>query len=554
MKKAYLTSIFAVLFLLLLATTAHAVVITDCQNISASGVYTLSANVAGNNFWEDTDVYGAPNTQCLRVTANDVELNGNGFTLQTSASDGIEVVGGLTNISIHDIKVFTDSGGQAPLLSDSEITVRNTVLNGSTSSWILTQRGSTASFVNVYGESTLGLEIDSSPVITGNNVTFIASGAAVLENQGDPGDTVSFNGSFIKGTFQYDGSQGASLTITNTTLNGSFSSSNDITNGALLHNTYVNPTNTGFSQTCVNVSGICSTPYDLSVEAAGSTLTDSQAIALTPGNVAPTLNTVTLTATANNQTLIASANASDLDNNTITYFWRLFRNNTLISSGSNGTFTQGVLRNFNNYSTSSVDGTYIVEVFASDGSLNSSRTNSSAVTVTFPGVLNTAPTLITVTLAATSNNQTLIANANATDAQNNSLTYFWRLFRNNTLVTSGSNSAFPAGLLRNFHNFSTSSVDGTYIVEVLASDGLLNSSRLNSSGVTVTFPSTPVPPPTPNNNADIDHAIIIWILLTILLILYFTFLAKFINDEKVDHIVIVLAAIIFIISMLTLIF
>lgn len=495
MEKKPLLGIFLLLLVLVIPLTL-AVPITECQNITVSDTYELNADVTGNDFWEDSDVLGQQSTQCIRITVDDVEINGNGFTLDTPASDGIVVIGGVQNILIHNITIFPDSGGNGPLQSDSiDLTVTDTVLDGSTTDTLFLQVGGTSSFDDVSGESgNVGFSISSDATLTGTDLNIIAP--TIIENQGDAGDVIDFDLSYIEGTWQYDGSQGASITITNTTLNGSFTSSNDITNGALVHNTYVNPAGTGFSQTCINTSGICSTPYLLSNEAAGSTLTDSQAVALTAANTAPTLNTVTLSPTANNQTLIASANATDTEGNNVTYFWRLFRNNTLISSGSNGTFPQGVLRNFNNFSTSSVDGTYIVEVFANDGLLNSTRTNSTPVIVTFPGVLNTAPTINTVTLTATANNQTLIASANASDTQGNNVTYFWNLYRNNTNIASGSNGPFTQGVTVNFNNFSTGSMDGTYIVEVRASDGLLNSSPTNSSAVTVTFPGVLNTPPT----------------------------------------------------------
>lgn len=273
---------------------------------------------------------------------------------------------------------------------------------------------------------------------------------------------------------------------------------------------------------------------------------------LTPTNIAPIINAVTMTVTSNNQTLIASANASDPNNNNVSYLWRLYRNNTFLTSGTSSTYTPNTLRNFANFSTGSMDGTYIVEVRANDGSLNSSPTNSSPVTVTFPGVLNTAPTLVTVTLSKTANNQTLISSANATDAQNNSITYFWRLFRNNTLIQSGSNTGFTAGLLRNFHNFSTSSVDGTYIVEAMANDGFLNSSRINSSPVTVTFPSAGPAPPI--DNSDVTHATSMVIILFIILFLYFSFLSARIQERSIDYAVVAIAVIIFLVATLPLLF
>lgn len=552
MNKSFPSGIVAILFLLLLASTAYAVPITDCQNITVSGTYTLAGDTTGNDFWEDTNVFAGTSTQCIRITVDDVEIDGNGFTLQTSASDAIEIVGGFQNISIHDITIFNDAGGNGPILSDSaDLIISNAVLNGSTAGIALAQVGGMVSLLNVYAQSAgSGLSVSTDVTLIAINLTLFSPVA--VENQGDINDNVDIDASYIEGVWQYDGSQGASLTITNTTLNGSFSSSNDITNGALLHNTYVNPSNTGFSQTCINSGGICSTPYDLSTEAAGSTLTDNMAVALTSANTAPTLNAVTLTATTNNQTLIASANASDTENDTMTYFWRLFRNNTLISSGSNGTFPQGFLRNFNNFSANSVDGTYIVEVFANDGSLNSSRTNSTPLTLTFPGVLNTAPTMQSVLVSVTSDNQTFILNLNATDPQNDTVEFYFVTYRNNIAITSGHNVGFyPQGITVNAFNRSASSTNGTYIFQITPGDGTLLGNPLNSSPITVTFASAPPTPPT--GNSDVDHAIVVLITLSIIALLYVLFLQKIVDDKEIDNAFFIVIGIIFVVAMIVII-
>lgn len=312
-------------------------------------------------------------------------------------------------------------------------------------------------------------------------------------DNGDCGSSTNYNANVYNGTGAADDRQYLNTTadvsntgrshvgLTNIALGGSLSSLGLLDWGdSAASNRYIDE---------ARFSNVVRTTAWLNAEF-GQTFTASAETPTVPNN-APLLQTITFTATANNQTLIASANATN--DNPITYFWRLFRNNTLILSGSNGTFTQGVLANFNNFSANSVSGTYIVEVTASDGSLNSSTTNSSSVTVTFP--VNAAPTLQTVLLSVTSNNQTLIASANATDPEGDSITYLWRLFRNNTLFSSGSNGTFPQGILRNFNNYSINTNAGTYIVEVKANDGNLNSTAINSSPVTVTFPSPPVNSP-----------------------------------------------------------
>lgn len=242
-------------------------------------------------------------------------------------------------------------------------------------------------------------------------------------------------------------------------------------------------------------------------------------------NASPILVTVTLTAMSNNQTLIASANATDADNDTITYFWRLFRNNTLVTTGFNGTFTQGILKNFNNFSTNSVDGTYIVEVTANDSLNWSNVINSSGVTVTFPGNAtsnasnNSPPVMVNASLTITSDNTTLLFYANATDNDTSLLTFRTWINITGTISDLGSVANIPQGVFTNYQNY-TVTVSGNYSIIVMATDGFNNSDNASSNTVAVTLP---------------EETMIITFsagsILLILFILSFIFAAIFINKS-----------------------
>lgn len=318
---------------------------------------------------------------------------------------------------------------------------------------------------------------------------------------------------------------------------------------------------------------------------------------LTENSLTPTMNAVTLTSTANNLTLIESASASDGNTGTnLTYFWSLYRNNTLLSSGSNGTFPSGIVSNFNNASTNRVDGTYILQVLASDGGLNSTPLNSSPLTLTFPNTFllrfnatnisngalssfcvmaigtnnftsctgvglittsllgtytfigfnatgfanqtvtgyvfdhnstiqfnfsetNIAPVINTVAMTASTDNLTLLFSANASDPNNDPITFNWVLYKNNINIDSGSDGTFTSGINRQFRNESTSG-NGTYILQVTATDGSLFSAPVNSSAVVITVVPPFVPDDTTSFNAFTGFAIlfiIVFFLLTIIL-------------------------------------
>lgn len=102
---------------------------------------------------------------------------------------------------------------------------------------------------------------------------------------------------------------------------------------------------------------------------------------------------------------------------------------------------------------------------------------------------NVAPILISVNSSVTLDNATFLMFANATDNNSDPITYFYTLFKDNLSFLSGSSGTFTQGKNTNFHN-STLSVNGSYILQVIASDGFLNSTALNATPLNITFSST----------------------------------------------------------------
>lgn len=107
-------------------------------------------------------------------------------------------------------------------------------------------------------------------------------------------------------------------------------------------------------------------------------------LSLSFASAAVTLNTVTFTATGNNETLIGSANATEPAGSNQTFYYKVFLDNALSTSSLVTPNTQNVNKNFVNISTNGVAGTYILQVISGNATANSSAMNSSAVTVSFP--------------------------------------------------------------------------------------------------------------------------------------------------------------------------
>lgn len=101
-----------------------------------------------------------------------------------------------------------------------------------------------------------------------------------------------------------------------------------------------------------------------------------------------------------------------------------------------------------------------------------------------------AVTLNTVTFTANSDNTTLIGSANATEPAGSNMTYYYRVYIDGTFSSGSLVTGNTQNVLRNFANVSTGGVAGTYILQVIAGNATANSSALNSSGVTVSFPAS----------------------------------------------------------------
>ncbi|MBT7022064.1 MAG: hypothetical protein HN967_13090, partial [Candidatus Marinimicrobia bacterium] len=134
------------------------------------------------------------------------------------------------------------------------------------------------------------------------------------------------------------------------------------------------------------------------------------------------------TTTYTNDTLIGYCNATDIDADTIQYYYKWYKDGVLNLSGNDsGGNAQGVETNVNNLSSSSTakEEEWILSCLANDGEYNSSWLNSSTLTI-----LNTAPTtpssvILNDTTLYTDDSVECTASG-STDADSDAITYYYK--------------------------------------------------------------------------------------------------------------------------------
>jgi hypothetical protein len=206
-----------------------------------------------------------------------------------------------------------------------------------------------------------------------------------------------------------------------------------------------------------------------------------------------------------NSTILGYCNATDMNGDNVTYYYKWFKNGALNTSGTSASFTQGLNVNVANISSGlAVGQNWTLECEANDGTFNSSALNSSVLTIS-----NSQPAIQTSTILPNPaySNSTLLGYCNATDIDNDTLTYYYQWFLNGVLNTSESLGNFTQGVEINVANITSGlAVGQNWTLECKAGDETSNSSALNSSTLTISsmFPAIQFVPPTPNDGANVS--------------------------------------------------
>ncbi len=209
-----------------------------------------------------------------------------------------------------------------------------------------------------------------------------------------------------------------------------------------------------------------------------------------------------------NDTLKGYCNASDLEDNNLTYYYLWYKNGSLNLSGKKeGNYSSGAEINVANVSSSitSKEENWTLSCLASDFLENSSWVNSSVLTIS-----NVPPIIIESNILPSIrySSDTLKGYCNATDADGDTLTYYYSWYKNNVLNSSGVTAGGHAsGAEINVANISSSLTTSgeNWILSCLAYDGEDNSSWLNSSVKGIYFPLVPYLNTTSSYNFTTDN-------------------------------------------------
>jgi hypothetical protein len=214
----------------------------------------------------------------------------------------------------------------------------------------------------------------------------------------------------------------------------------------------------------------------------------------TIANLAPNILDIGISPASpvNTSDLVVTETNNDADNDTLTYFYFVYRNNSLFkvfskASGANAANSLFTITAANHSKNVNVT----IQKFVFDGQHNSTATNASVL------ILNSAPSLGAVSISPSSPiiTSTLNASVSSVDDIDEGLsevsTFFWFIYRNNILnrtVATSVNYTTLAGPSVGF----TEGDNWTFSVQ--AFDGQANSSRSNNS---VSFGSVTAPTPPP---------------------------------------------------------
>ncbi|MFA5106576.1 MAG: hypothetical protein WC506_06485 [Candidatus Micrarchaeia archaeon] len=177
-------------------------------------------------------------------------------------------------------------------------------------------------------------------------------------------------------------------------------------------------------------------------------------------------------------TLVGFANATDADNNTLSYYYKWYKNGALFSSGvAAGNYTQGRLVNISSIPNSSLsaDSVWVLEITPFDGLDNGTALNSSPFAIShMPPSIPSLRVLNSTGGTTFRNGSVLVGYANASQADNDTLNYTYKWYRNGVLNSTGSFGPVLQGIEANIGN-STPAVGGDrWKFEVTASNGYSN--------------------------------------------------------------------------------
>ncbi|QSV67157.1 MAG: tandem-95 repeat protein [Aphanizomenon flos-aquae DEX188] len=221
--------------------------------------------------------------------------------------------------------------------------------------------------------------------------------------------------------------------------------------------------------------------YDINVIASDGTLTDTEAVAITVTNVNE-VPVITSAATANfaeNATgTVYTVTATDVDASTI-FTYSLSGTDANLFNINNGAVTFKTAPNFELPSDSGANNVYDINVIASDGALTATK----AVAITVTNV-NEVPVITSAATANFAENATgTVYTVTATDVDASTI-FTYSLSGTDANLFNINNGAVTFKTAPNFELPSDSGANNIYDINVIASDGALNTTK--AVAITVT--------------------------------------------------------------------
>ncbi|HQT45134.1 MAG TPA: hypothetical protein PLO51_04090, partial [Candidatus Micrarchaeota archaeon] len=224
----------------------------------------------------------------------------------------------------------------------------------------------------------------------------------------------------------------------------------------------------------------------------------------TVSNSAPASPSLVFTNATASNSFNVTGNVTDADGGTDIVAANISTDLGACSYLSNSTATTNFQAIFN--CTSITAGTANINVGFTDASGAYASISGSNAYPNSPPVMNTSRILPAIAYTTS----TLQGLANATDADGQNQTYFYTWYKNGIANQSGNATNLTQGIEYNLANFTgTLAVGDNFTFEVYSTDGIANSSKLNSSVVTITNSAPTITVQNTFTNASAGHSMLV---------------------------------------------
>jgi VCBS repeat-containing protein len=416
---------------------------TDTLNVKVSGSVNISgANDPSLSSVENVSLTGSSGADSITLTGGQlnnftaINLGGGTDTINlTSTSSGLN---GLSNSALQGVEVISAAGASSGVNINLSAQSEGFTIVGGSGSDTLTGGSGNDTITGGAGNDTL--------TGGGGADRFVYNAASESPNS----DTIT---DFVHGTDKID------LTGLAATVAGSGGALH-FTGGAAAHGVWVTHTGSGGSaQTHIWADTNGNTTADFHVILNGNiTIDATDFIGLGSANVAPTLNSASLTISEGGTVVLAAGNISITDPDSSSFTYTV----SGVTHGNFQLFSGGVWSNATSFTTANIaagnvrfvhDGGEVAPTFSLTANDGTSNSNTIAGTVSFTNV-NDAPTLNSASLTISEGGTVVLAGGNIsiTDPDSSSFTYTV------SGVTHGNFQLFSGGVWSNATSFTTANI------------------------------------------------------------------------------------------------